>query len=235
MVRGCTENGYGGRAAEAVLEIYREYGLWLEERENYFACVPGCHTCCTVSVTATAVEAGIAAEFIGVKRLRRLMEGVRLPAADGLESANAIAAACLEGRWEDHCPEHDFSPCPFLGQGRCSIYPVRPFGCRAFFSRVPCGKAGAAEVEPWFVSLNLMVQQVIEHLSRGRGWGRFVDLMREEAGVGGGPSCRCAVMPAVMVPPWELVILRPYAERIMAVVAFDPELTAVLHSAFRQR
>jgi len=58
---------------------------------------------------------------------------------------NEFAKHCLNqeeppgGTASDWC----LAPCPFLDDNLCTIYPVRPFGCRSFFSNhcvIPFGK-----------------------------------------------------------------------------------------------
>ena len=126
-----------------------------------FACHRGCATCCTSSVTACETEAGIAAAFMAGNGIPLTRAEMTAAGRQLSLSTNAYAAACLAGETvEDE--EHDLSPCPLLSHGKCLIYPARPFVCRAFVSTADCAISGAADIPPWLVSLNTVIQQVIE-------------------------------------------------------------------------
>ncbi|HBI14305.1 MAG TPA: hypothetical protein DDY20_02100 [Desulfobulbaceae bacterium] len=148
------------------------------------ACRKGCATCCTQSVTMTTLEGDLIHEFLARQRpdfiplLAALPGNSRAP----LATTNQFAAACLRG--EDIAADPgswDLTPCVFLRDGICSIYPVRPFMCRSFGSRVRCDEQGEAEVEPLFLTLNTIVMQCIEHLDQGRPWGNMNTVLRQKA------------------------------------------------------
>ncbi|MCF6249529.1 MAG: hypothetical protein L3J69_19565 [Desulfobacula sp.] len=54
-------------------------------------------------------------------------------------TTNMFARLCMEGQ---PLPEEENDPsrgvCPFWVDDKCSIYDVRPLGCRAFLSTVSC-------------------------------------------------------------------------------------------------
>lgn len=105
-------------------------------------CGKGCATCCTLRVTATAPEVFMIARFIQAtapayaKVVIDLTQ--RLQAADqrtrGLDETQRVA---LRER------------CPFIAQGACTIYQVRPLACRghASYSRRACADAAAGRVD----------------------------------------------------------------------------------------
>lgn len=96
------------------------------------------------------------------------------PSALNQETTNQFAAACLrEEESVEDVDTWDMSPCVFLRENCCTIYPVRSFMCRSFGSRVPCDKTGEAEIEPLFLTLNTIILQCIEHLDQGRPWGNM--------------------------------------------------------------
>jgi Fe-S-cluster containining protein len=87
------------------------------------ACKEGCHYCCDVYVSAQAprlfaiadwLRANCADQGAVMSRLEEANKSIR-----GLD-ADARARAGLA--------------CPFLEDGKCGIYPVRPAGCRGYFS-----------------------------------------------------------------------------------------------------
>ncbi|MHB8809566.1 MAG: hypothetical protein ACYC9M_06080, partial [Desulfobulbaceae bacterium] len=149
-----------------------------------FACREGCATCCTQSVTMTTLEGELILEYLSRQRpdLLPLLDTLPGAAPAPRTTTNQFAAACLRG--EDIAEEAgcwDLSPCIFLRERRCVIYPVRSFMCRSFGSRVRCEEGSEAEVEPLFLSLNTVIMQCIEHLDQGRPWGNLNTILRRLA------------------------------------------------------
>lgn len=102
------------------------------------ACHKGCSTCCTLRVTATAPEILLIARYVrwasdALKRAEVDLEQ-RLADADrvtrGLSEEQRVA---LRRR------------CPFIANGVCVIYPVRPLACRghASYDKRACVEAAA--------------------------------------------------------------------------------------------
>jgi len=73
------------------------------------ACGPGCHACCSQRIPISTIEA----------------QGVRWYALSHLrgDTALAVGQALLAQRQE---------PCPFLVDGVCTVYPLRPLACREY-------------------------------------------------------------------------------------------------------
>lgn len=98
-----------------------------------------------------------------------------------LLTTNEFARKCLTETLTDDEEEGgdawDFSPCVFLQDNSCSIYPVRPFGCRGFASTSRCDQKGFAEVPELIVILNTLCLQLIEHLDLGGLWGNINDVL----------------------------------------------------------
>jgi Fe-S-cluster containining protein len=88
------------------------------------ACRKGCAHCCHLYVSATAPELLAIAEHVSkwpeerraglIERLDRALQVTR-----GLSPVERVRLS---------------HPCPMLEDGLCSIYPVRPLGCRAYAS-----------------------------------------------------------------------------------------------------
>jgi Fe-S-cluster containining protein len=100
-------------------------GLLARAPQGAVACKAGCDHCCYQSVGVTPPEA------LAIRdHLRQT-----LPAADLATVAAHVADRNQRTRGlssdERFSPEH---PCPFLSEGRCSIYEVRPLACRGMNS-----------------------------------------------------------------------------------------------------
>ena len=100
-------------------------GLLARAPQGAVACKAGCDHCCYQSVGVTPPEALAIQDH-----LRKT-----LPAADLAAVAAHIADRNERTRGlssnDRFSPEH---PCPFLREGRCSIYEVRPLACRGMNS-----------------------------------------------------------------------------------------------------
>ena len=73
------------------------------------ACGPGCHACCSQPIPISTIEA----------------QGLRWFALSHLrgDAAQAVGEALLRQRQ---------APCPFLLDGACAAYPLRPLACREY-------------------------------------------------------------------------------------------------------
>ncbi len=121
------------RASRAADAAHRGFDQSLARhfRDPGIACRKGCAFCCHAYVAVSAPEALLAAQ-----RLRSLPEPERTLAAARVREIDhrtrELAPRDRAGRW---------IPCPMLEDGRCRIYDVRPFSCRAEMSM----DAGACE------------------------------------------------------------------------------------------
>ena len=170
-----------GNSVAMLEKIYKAYESWTGQYQ--FACCRGCTACCTQSVTMTTLEGEQIIEYLRengkLDRLDSMLAASR-PTVRPVQTTNQFAADCLaqekllpeEGEW-------DFTPCVFLARDLCTIYPVRPFGCRSFSSTVNCDVHGCAEAPPVLITVNTVVLQIIEHLNSGGGfWGNMTDILR---------------------------------------------------------
>ncbi|MGR8929902.1 MAG: YkgJ family cysteine cluster protein [Gammaproteobacteria bacterium] len=112
------------------------------EAEAYpqIACHKGCATCCTLRVTATAPEVLLIERFLRWAKF----PGRELNLAKRLEKANQ--ATCGLGEMERVQLR---KRCPFIEQGVCMIYPVRPLACRghACYDRQACVDAARGRID----------------------------------------------------------------------------------------
>lgn len=147
------------------------------------ACGPGCSTCCTVNVVATSLEGRYMLNSPAGERITRLKQDL-CNAADTTiyrpaSTTNQIALACLDqSALPPDYSEHGDGKCVFLNSdGLCTVYEYRPFACRAMSSRDVCRPGGEAGMDPFLVSLNLALYQVIEHLDHGGSSGNLIDVL----------------------------------------------------------
>jgi len=184
-----------------------------------FACREGCASCCTQSVNMTTAE--------GRGILAYLSEtGRELPSLPGKErrtcptlTTNGLAACYLEGREAGPEPESPwiYEPCVFLQGERCTIYPARPFGCRSFGSTRSCAELGIAEAPEWFITLNSVVNQLIEHLDLDGFWGNIYNVLgflngsEKDYIQSGGDGRAAGLLPNLSVPGF----LVPHEEQEM--------------------
>jgi Fe-S-cluster containining protein len=188
-----------------------------------FACRKGCATCCTRSVTMTSLEGeGIMTFLAGEDRLSELSAPEFQPAASrmarmGQCTTNTFVAAHLRGESVEEAESWDLRPCPFLKEESCTIYPVRPFGCRLFASLDPCAASGVAEMPPGYLAGATVLLQYIEHLDRGGRWGVMVELL---AGLHSGQTEDCgqptAPIPGFLIAPDERALVEPLINGLLA-------------------
>jgi len=89
------------------------------------ACRKGCGTCCRIQVVATAPEVLMVARYVRAMAGGFRKVGIDLPArlAATADATAETAGTMFLGR-----------ECPFLAEGICVIYPVRPLACRGHVS-----------------------------------------------------------------------------------------------------
>jgi Fe-S-cluster containining protein len=124
----------GGVDAARVVQLARQAmaatsqladGLLARAANGTVACKPGCDHCCYQSVGVTTPEA-----LAIVEHLRQTLSEQALGArAEHIRAARERTRGLSSA--ERYSPEH---PCPFLEQGQCSIYEVRPLSCRGMNS-----------------------------------------------------------------------------------------------------
>lgn len=137
------------------------------------ACHKGCATCCTLRVTATAPEVLLIARYIHwakfpdseINLVKRVAKANQQTC--GLNEAQRVK---LRRR------------CPFIMQGACMIYPVRPLACRghACYDKQACVDAAAGRIEQIPISephrlFRGLIQNAMQSALRDAGyaWGLY--------------------------------------------------------------
>lgn len=114
-----------------------------------------------------------------LRSIKRTLGQLQLPGRfRPLITTNGIAEKCIAGeQWPEETDNLQKAPCPLLAQDMCSVYDHRPFGCRCLLSTRDCSTTGHAEMDPWLLTLNYVVLQVIEHLDCRGYTGNLIDIL----------------------------------------------------------
>ncbi len=198
-------------------EIYRLYDEYLASfAPGDIACRKYCADCCTANVTMTRMEGLLIRESMGLDqmtaRLPDISSSVFPRYRPGL-STNGYVLACKSGGdgdsesfAEEGHPEGDPAACPFLAQDLCTIYPVRPFGCRCMLSTRPCAQTGCADIDELTLTVSTVFLQFIEHIDQDGFFGNMIDVLYALSGdQRHAPGAHGVIanhpIPALMVPP----------------------------------
>ncbi|MFG1249361.1 YkgJ family cysteine cluster protein [Xanthobacter flavus] len=137
------------------------------------ACHKGCGTCCRIQVAATMPEVLMVARYVRAMSEGFRKVGIDLPARLAAAQATAPAASgtmALGGE------------CPFLAEGICVIYPVRPLACRGHvsFDAEACiaaleGEADEVPVSESHRTVRALVQGALQSALRdaGKPWALY--------------------------------------------------------------
>ena len=197
-------------ALNRVYKIYDAYSATLD-----LACKARCAHCCTTNVTMTTLE--------GYKIIYDLAAAGRHEIIDslkGIEAQERFKPQLTTNRMAELCaadakvPEEDtageWQDCSLLDDSLCSIYDLRPFGCRCFVSRQNCGETGYADMDDFTASVNTVFLQVIEHLDAEGCSGNLTDVLqfmasedKRRAYQKGGVNCE----KNGLIVNWELKVL----------------------------
>ena len=165
-------------ALDRVCEIYDGFSATLD-----LACQAKCAHCCTTNVTLTTLE--------GFKIVQSLIATGKLDVIDGLKkraeiprfqpllTTNRMAELCAAGA---KVPQEDtageWQDCGLLDDSLCTIYDLRPFGCRCFVAHQNCGATGYADIDDFTLSVNTVMLQTIEHLDADGCSGNMLDVLK---------------------------------------------------------
>ena len=221
------------RKLMALDRIYAVYDEFVRIQDT--ACKIHCHQCCTTHVTLTTLEAYKVCETLPpaerAKLFRRIREASGLKRFRPAVSTNALAELCAKD--EDLPPENEASTsekCPLLAQDLCSVYALRPFNCRCFISRTPCGEKGYAAVDEAVLAVNTLFFQTVEHVDADGCSGNLLDVLdvlaREEkrtAYADGALHCTGnglianRPMKVLMLPPEQRERIEPILSKLRAI------------------
>jgi Fe-S-cluster containining protein len=163
-------------ALEKIYGLYDKFAASLD-----IACRKYCAHCCTTSVTLTTVEA-----------YKMVMELESIPQLDWIEkirkaaaqthfkpkiTTNQLANLCAQGIDPPQEESSESKACPFLTKDLCTIYKIRPFGCRCLLSRHDCGTAGYADMDDYWLAVNTVFLQSIEHMDNNGCTGNLLDML----------------------------------------------------------
>jgi Fe-S-cluster containining protein len=191
--------------------IYRIYEEDIVSDDT--ACKRGCALCCTRNVTLTGLEALRIAEHIRGKpeyraALRSASEKKRFRPVC---TFNQIAEICMRG---GDFPEEEmdpaWTPCPLLKNAECSIYPIRPFGCRCMISMRSCAENNYAEMSEFTATINDVFLQYIEHIDAGGCFGNLTDMLlflEDEKRAADYPRSIPEELPEALIPNHPLKVL----------------------------
>ena len=160
--------------------LYSLYDAFIEGWDT--ACQKHCVHCCTANVSITTLEGYFLIDNLNSDQRNNLKQELVKEDASGrfrpLVTTNRIAELCRNG---EAIPEEALSSeiqkCPLLSQELCPVYLLRPFGCRCFVSRIPCGNSGVADVDDFILSVNTLFLQTIEHLDKNGCTGNLIDVL----------------------------------------------------------
>lgn len=213
---------------QKLLTIYKLYTNWAKGFD--FACQKGCSTCCTQSVSMTTLEGELIRDYIKTNKPELLDTLKNLPASFlNQKTTNQFAAACLrEEEGEEESESWEMTPCAFLQNNCCTIYPVRSFMCRSFGSKTPCDMKGEAEIEPLFLTLNTIILQCIEHLDRGRPWGNMNTILQIAENAGSSDASKqkkifriSEPIPGFLILPDESVALENQLQKLLKIIGIS--------------
>lgn len=139
------------------------------EAEPPLACHRGCATCCTLRVSATSPEVLLVASF-----LRAVVPRLR---ARGIDLIGQLRSADARTRGQDEIARVQLrQPCPFIAQGVCVIYPVRPLACRGHASHslracveAAAGRASTVPYSEGHQMVRSLVQNAMQSALRDAG------------------------------------------------------------------
>jgi Fe-S-cluster containining protein len=210
------------RILAQIYEIYDEFAAALD-----LACRKRCAHCCTNDVALTTLEGYRIIDSLDQTSTSDLLTAVssqsKAKRFQPAVTTNQLAELCAKGI--DPPDENENSArqiCSLLKENLCSIYPLRPFGCRCMMSRHNCGGKGYAEIDDFILSVNTVFIQTIEHIDAIGCTGNLVDVVaalllpeNRLAYENGVPKCTTAglirnrPLKILMIPPEHRAKMQP--------------------------
>jgi Fe-S-cluster containining protein len=116
FAKDCVEQHSGPPTMADLFAIF-DTGHDAAQKGHHIACRNGCNFCCHIAVSATLVEIDLIASHVRSTWSAAATEALMTR----IESTYRMTV-------DDRMATR--TPCPFLVEGSCSIYAVRPFACR---------------------------------------------------------------------------------------------------------
>ena len=166
---------------EALHQVYKTYDAYSTTLD--LACMAKCDHCCTTNVTLTTLEGyKIVDDLIASGKhnvLDRIKGAQAIPRFQPLLTTNRMAELCAADAKVPHEDTGgDWQDCSLLSDSLCTIYDLRPLGCRCFVSRQNCGETGYADIDDFTASVNTVFLQVIENLDAAGCSGNLIDILQ---------------------------------------------------------
>ena len=163
---------------ELIYAVYDKFCTSLD-----VACQKKCAHCCTCNVTMTTLEGHKIIDHLATAGTLDIIAGLKEMSAitryQPQISTNRLAELCAA---EAKVPEEEIvsepETCALLTDDICSIYDLRPFGCRCFVSRKNCAETGYADIDDFTASVNTVFLQTIEHLDADGCSGNLIDVLQ---------------------------------------------------------
>ncbi|ACN13588.1 hypothetical protein HRM2_04740 [Desulforapulum autotrophicum HRM2] len=208
---------------ERLSRLYALYDRFMGPKE--FFCHRGCSTCCTCNVTLTTLEVDYIRCHLGPEGTEAIVERVRNNFSrkrfQPKITLNGFARACMAGR---QVPDEENDPrwgtCPLLLDQVCTIYPVRPFGCRILVSTDDCSHTGVATLSEFTLTVNNVFMQYIEHMDCCGVYGNLSDMFLALSGdetEGLSVTIKNQEAKGFMVPPEHRQRIRPLLEEMTRI------------------
>ena len=166
---------------EALNRVFKIYDGFCSTLD--LACKAKCAHCCTTNVTMTTLEGyKIVDDLLATGKLDvidRLKAMEEVPRFQPLLTTNRMAELCAaDAKVPQEETTDEGQDCSLLADRLCTIYDLRPFGCRCFVSRQNCGQTGYADISEFTASVNTVFLQVIEHLDAEGCTGNLIDVLQ---------------------------------------------------------
>jgi Fe-S-cluster containining protein len=151
-------------------------------QEFDLACKKYCAHCCTANVTMTTLEGYRVISHLEktgeIQCLKTIAQKSHPARFIPQVSINRMADICArDGDLPEEQLNREAGPCPMLADDACSLYEVRPFGCRCMVSARNCAETGFADMDSFILTVNDVFLQHIEHIDAQGYTGNFTDVM----------------------------------------------------------
>ncbi len=199
------------------------------------ACQKGCAQCCTANVTLTTLEGLLILDHLTANSLEPALRALEQTAARArfqpTLTINDLAELCAR---DQDPPDEGADPgagaCPLRAGDLCTIYAVRPLGCRAMQSRTHCAQTGAADMPELILTAANLFPQFIEAIDITGLTGNLSDILlylsvpAQRAHYESGQKAASDHLPAnraipvLMIPPEHRPQMQPLIEDIKRMV-----------------